>query len=122
MHSLGILHRDLKPSNIMLDAELVVLLGDFGGTKDRESTMRGDLQTGITTWGWADLSARHRNFTIRSEAYAFALCAYYILHGESLFTKADPLAYNENTSRNEKGSSWQNMKTVINKCLGDDVY
>jgi serine/threonine protein kinase len=90
MHSHGILHRDLKPSNIMLDAALNVLLGDFGGTKDQESINTGAIQTGITTWGWADLSARHHNFTIKSEAYAFALCIYYILHGESLYTKSDP--------------------------------
>lgn len=38
MHSLGILHRDLKHHNIMLSAELDVLLGDFGATKEEVSS------------------------------------------------------------------------------------
>jgi serine/threonine protein kinase len=60
MHGYGILHRDLKPANIMLDAGLNALLGDFGGTKDQESIVKGDEQTGLTSWGWADSYARNK--------------------------------------------------------------
>jgi len=96
MHGHGILHRDLKPANIMLDAHLNALLGDFGGTKDQETIDKGGQQTGLTSWGWADSNARCRNFNKASEVYAFALCAYYILHGEPLFSRKDPQAYLDN--------------------------
>jgi len=96
MHERGILHRDLKPENIMLDAEGNVLLGDFGGTKAQDSIEPGKDQTGTYTWGWADANARNRMFDEKSEVYAFALCAYYLIHGEPLFTRAKPEAYIDN--------------------------
>jgi len=106
MHGHGILHRDLKPANIMLDACRNVLLGDFGGTKDQDSIDRGGEQTGLTSWGWADVDARWKKFSSTSEVYAFALCAYYLLHAEPLYTRDDPKAYDNNTKKNEKGSSY----------------
>jgi len=96
MHARGILHRDLKPENIMLDAKGNVLLGDFGGTKAQDSIEPGKDQTGTYTWGWADANARNRMFDEKSEVYAFALCAYYLIHGEPLFTRAKPEAYIDN--------------------------
>jgi len=52
--------------------------------------------------------------------YAFALCAYYILHGKPLHTRADPRASDNNTKRNEQGYDWELMRTTINECLQDD--
>jgi serine/threonine protein kinase len=90
MHGRGIQHRDLKPENIMLDANCNVLLGDFGGTKAQEGNEPGKKQTGTYTWGWADSNARANKFDVKSEVYAFALCAYYLIHGEPIFSRKKP--------------------------------
>jgi len=120
MHGHGILHRDLKPANIMLDACRNVLLGDFGGTKDQDSIDRGVEQTGLTSYGWADSDARWKKFSSTSEVYAFALCAYYLMHAEPLYTRDDPKAYDNNTKKNEKGNRFVLMQTTINQCILDD--
>jgi hypothetical protein len=50
--------------------------------------------------------------------YAFALCAYFILHGEPLFDENNELAYDNNTAKNEKGNeTWELLKAAINSCL-----
>ena len=53
--------------------------------------------------------------------YAFALCAYFILHGEPLFDENNELAYDNNTAKNEKGNeTWELLKAAINSCLQDN--
>ena len=46
--------------------------------------------------------------------YAFALCAYYILHGEPLFSEANVAQYNDNTAKNEKGKTYELLRETIN--------
>jgi len=117
MHGRGIFHRDLKPENIMLRADGNVLLGDFGGTKAQDSIEPGKYQTGTYTWGWADSNARDGRFDAKSEVYAFALNAYYLIHGEPIFSRAKPQAYLDNDTKDKE--KYIPLERAIEKCLDD---
>ena len=104
----------------MLDSNKDILLGDFGGTKDQASIHEGGPQTGTYSWGWADMNARFSKFDYKSEVYAFGLNAYYILHGEPLFSRQDANAYLNNETKNEKGNNRELLRSTINRCLNDD--
>jgi serine/threonine protein kinase len=98
-----------------------LLLGDFGATKDEASLQGNSEQTGLYSKFFADADARAGNFGPKSDVYAFALCAYFILHGEPLFNEQNENAYDNNSAKNEKGRlTWNMLKTTINNCLKDD--
>lgn len=42
------------------------------------------------------------------------------MHGEPLFNEKNENAYDKNTAKNEKGSRWELLQDIINKCLHDD--
>jgi hypothetical protein len=52
--------------------------------------------------------------------YAFACCAYFIINGWPLFTKDDPKAYLNNTTKHNEGYYGAYMEIAINKCLSDN--
>ena len=120
MHALGIFHRDLKPLNLMVSKSVNLLLGDFGATKDEKSLQENSEQTGLYSKFFADAAARAGNFTPASDVYAFALCAYFILHGETLFNESNEKAYDLNTEKNKKGSNHELLQKTVNICLADD--
>ena len=87
-----------------------MLLEDFGATKDEQSLHNNSKQTGLFSKYFADSEARSGRFGPASVVYAFALCAYYILHGEPLFSEKNENAYTHNTGRNEKGEIYELLK------------
>jgi NIMA (never in mitosis gene a)-related kinase 1/4/5 len=92
MHDLKIYHRDLGPRNLFVSKSIRLLVGDFGATKDEESLKGNAGQTGIYTDFFADSEARTGKFAPPSDVYAFALCAYFILHGEQLYSDTNNAA------------------------------
>jgi hypothetical protein len=77
----------------MVSHSINLLLGDFGATKDEASLQGNSEQTGLYSKFFADADARAGNFGPKSDVYAFALCAYFILHGEPLFNEQNENAY-----------------------------
>jgi len=72
----------------MISASINLLLGDFGATKDEKSLQDSNSeQTGMYSKYFADAAARAGNFSPASDVYAFALCAFFILHGRPLFNE-----------------------------------
>lgn len=87
LHARGMLHRDIKPGNILLDAQGVALLGDFGLVTDRLLLGYGSAA------GYSD----HIAFEVwssyltspKSDIWALGMTLYRLLHGERWY-QADP--------------------------------
>lgn len=99
-HQAGVLHRDLKPSNIMLrDAPLPsghrVVLTDFGLARPAAAGAATPASTGVITGTplyMAPEQIEGAAASIRSDLYAFGLCAYEVFTGQQPFGAGGPLA------------------------------
>lgn len=80
LHARGMLHRDIKPGNILLDADGVALLGDFGLVTDRLLHGYGSLA------GYRDHIAYEVWSTWltspKTDIWALGMTLYRLLHGE----------------------------------------
>lgn len=91
-HQRGILHRDLKPSNILLTADGVAKIGDFGLAKQLE--ISGDLTKSGMVMGTPSYMApeqtqgRSRDVGPHTDTYALGTILYEMLSGRPPF-KAD---------------------------------
>jgi eukaryotic-like serine/threonine-protein kinase len=90
LHSRGMLHRDIKPGNILLTAENVSQLGDFGLVTD-------DLILGYGSQaGYSDHIAievwNGGGTSIKSDIWALGMTIYRLLHGSQWYSElpADP--------------------------------
>ena len=84
-HSRGVIHRDIKPANILIGAEGVVKIGDFGIARVLSSTM---TQTGAvlgTPSYMAPEQIMARKVGGRADQFSLAVLAYQMLTGRKPF-------------------------------------
>jgi WD40 repeat protein/serine/threonine protein kinase len=88
-HGQGILHRDIKPSNLLLDAQGIVWITDFGlakATTDTDLTHTGDI---IGTIRYMAPERFQGRCDSRSDVYALGLTLYELLAKRPAFGEAD---------------------------------
>ncbi|GAC1342410.1 MAG: hypothetical protein NVSMB29_14080 [Candidatus Dormibacteria bacterium] len=92
-HAQGILHRDVKPTNIMLGAEGMPILGDFGLAKMLSGGQRL-TQVGATL-GTPEYMAPEQSLgqevTVAADIYSLAVIAYEMLVGDVPFSGPTPV-------------------------------
>jgi tRNA A-37 threonylcarbamoyl transferase component Bud32 len=96
IHEAGIIHRDLKTANLMVDAQGVVRLMDFGIAKQIESEAAvGATATGLivgTPEYMSPEQARGDKLDPRSDVYALGIVAFELFTGKVPFRGQTPMA------------------------------
>ena len=127
-HSQGVLHRDIKPANIMLTANGVAKIGDFGIAR-----RMGMDQTQIIGWFGSPLymspeQAQDKDLTMQSDLFSLGSVFYEMLAGQPPFA-AKGLSSLINKVVNDDPEPLPNMREdvpeivwrVIKKMLAKDI-
>jgi len=94
-HKQGILHRDIKPSNIVVDADDIPYLADFGLARivaAGESTMSADVLLGTPNYMSPEQARGLKNVDYRSDLYSLGIVLYELVVGQVPFASPTPLA------------------------------
>src|SRR5947209_4811620 len=86
-HEKGIIHRDLKPSNLMITAEGILKLTDFGIAKDSDVTALTGANSTIGTAAYMspEQCKGDKNLTNKSDLYSLGIVFYELLSAKKPF-------------------------------------
>src|SRR5262249_8391880 len=92
-HQRGVIHRDIKPSNLLLDAEGVVWLTDFGLAKRADEvtlTVSGTLMGTPRYMSPEQAESLQRTIDHRTDLYSLGASLYELATGRPVFESATP--------------------------------
>ena len=105
-HDAGVVHRDLKPANIMIGADDLALIMDFGISASAEQATSGDV-VGTLEY-MAPEQGTGQAVDARADIYALGLVLYELLTGPRLVASATP----EDRIEAMKGRTTEGMPSV----------
>ncbi|MEM8678417.1 MAG: serine/threonine-protein kinase [Planctomycetota bacterium] len=96
-HRRGVIHRDLKPTNILVDADGVPHVLDFGIARSLASSDQSSTKTNefVGTLGFAapeQLVGGNEAIDVRSDVYALGVMLYRVLTGQAPYDTSGSLA------------------------------
>ncbi len=144
LHRKGLVHRDIKPSNILLKADGVVTLTDFGIAGDKNNRMTisnifGNVKAIFGTYAYMAPEQANNKVAFKAldpvaDIFSFGVTMFELLIGEGefpflpkLITEADVAIY----TKNKIEGKWENLTKhraklpgkwyeIIEKCLEPD--
>ncbi len=94
-HKQGILHRDIKPSNVLLSAEGVIYLADFGLARIAqagESTLSSDSIMGTPQYISPEQAMGKKDLDEGTDIYSFGVMLYEMVVGQVPFSADTPFS------------------------------
>ena len=126
-HQRGVIHRDVKPSNLLLDAEGIVWLTDFGLAKRADEatlTVRGALMGTPRYMSPEQAQALEHPIDHRTDLYSLGASLYELATGQPVFTSAAPhaviaqiLTEEPDRPRRLRPNIPRDLETIILTCL-----
>ena len=129
-HQRGVIHRDVKPSNLLLDAEGVLWLTDFGLAKRADEvtlTVRGALLGTPRYMSPEQAESLERPIDHRTDLYSLGASLYELATGQPVFDSPAPhaviaqiLTEEPAKPRRLRPSLPRDLETIILTCLAKD--
>ncbi len=129
-HQRGVIHRDIKPSNLLIDADGIVWLTDFGLAKRADEvtlTASGALMGTPRYMSPEQAESLHRSIDHRTDVYSLGATLYELATGRPAFDSATPhgvviqiLTEEPARPRQIRPDLPRDLETIIQTCLAKD--